>query len=75
MFAKFAVAIPTKYQKALMVAKCFIETCVSYFGSPVKLYSDQGGSFEAQVIQELCRAYGIKKKKQELVLIIQLEMG
>ncbi|BFZ00191.1 hypothetical protein BsWGS_03230 [Bradybaena similaris] len=63
IFSKFTVAIPTKDQKASTVAKCLLERWIYYFGAPLKLHSDQGKNFESQLIQELCKMYGIHKTR------------
>ena len=62
-FTKFARAIPTKDQKASTVAKVLVREWFQNFGVPMRLHSDQGRNFESQVVQELCKIYGIKKTK------------
>ncbi|KAJ8004302.1 hypothetical protein DPEC_G00157720 [Dallia pectoralis] len=60
-FTKYAVAIPTKDQKATTVAKCLWEQFLVHYGFPERLLSDQGRDFESQLIQELCTVAGITK--------------
>lgn len=60
-FTKYAVAIPTKDQKAVTVAKCLWEQFLIHYGFPERLHSDQGRDFESQIIKELCALVGIKK--------------
>uniref|UniRef100_A0A3Q2ZCS5 Gypsy retrotransposon integrase-like protein 1 n=1 Tax=Hippocampus comes TaxID=109280 RepID=A0A3Q2ZCS5_HIPCM len=60
-FTKYSVAIPTRNQKALTVAKCLWEDFLVHYGFPEKLLSDQGPDFESRTIQELCRIAGIHK--------------
>lgn len=60
-FTKYAVAIPTKDQKASTVAKCLWEQFLSHYGFPERLHSDQGCDFESQTIKELCALAGIRK--------------
>lgn len=60
-FTKYAVAIPTKDQKASTVAKCLWEQFLSHYGFPERLHSDQGRDFESQTIKELCALAGIRK--------------
>ena len=48
-------------QQALTVAKVLIDGVISRHGIPNTLLSDQGGSFENDVIRELCRMLGIHK--------------
>lgn len=60
-FTKYAVAMPTKDQKATTVAKCLWEQFLVHYGFPERLLSDQGRDFESQLIKELCALAGITK--------------
>lgn len=60
-FIKYAVAIPTRNQKAQTVAKCLWENFLVHYGFPEKLLSDQGPDFESRTIKELCSIAGIQK--------------
>lgn len=60
-FTKYAVAIPTRNQKAQTVAKCLWENFLVHYGFPEKLLSDQGPDFESRTIKELCSIAGIEK--------------
>lgn len=60
-FTKYAVAIPTRAQKALTVAKTFWEQFLVHYGFPERLHSDQGRDFESQLIKELCALVATKK--------------
>lgn len=61
VFSKYSVAIPTRDQKAETVAKCLVKEWFQHYGVPLRLHSDNGRSFEAEVIQALCKMYKIKK--------------
>uniref|UniRef100_A0A1A8UYG6 Gypsy retrotransposon integrase-like protein 1 n=1 Tax=Nothobranchius furzeri TaxID=105023 RepID=A0A1A8UYG6_NOTFU len=60
-FTKYAVAIPTKDQKAITVAKNLWEQFFVHYGFPERLLSDQGRDFESQLIKELCILVGSTK--------------
>lgn len=60
-FTKYAIAVPTKDQKARTVAKCLWDHFLLHYGFPEKLHSDQGPDIESRTIQELCKIAGIRK--------------
>lgn len=60
-FTKFAVATPTKDQKANTVAKTLWENFIVHYGFPSRLLSDQGRDFESHTIKELCSVIGAEK--------------
>ncbi|XP_073690458.1 uncharacterized protein [Garra rufa] len=60
-FTRYAVAIPTRNQKAQTVAKCLWDNFLVHYGFPEKLLSDQGPDFESKLIKELCGIAGIRK--------------
>ena len=62
-FTGYAWAFPTRNQEAKTVAKLIYEKIVLPFGIPARLHSDQGGSFEAKVIYNLCNLLGISKSR------------
>ncbi|KRZ65062.1 Pro-Pol polyprotein, partial [Trichinella sp. T8] len=43
-----------------------VEKYIAYFGAPDYLHSDQGRSFEASVVLEMCRLFGIEKTRSSL---------
>ena len=60
-FSKFNQAIITNNQKALMVPKILVEKWFCVFGIPARIHSDQGRSFDNEIIGHLCKMYGIKQ--------------
>ena len=60
-FTKWTMAIPTKDQKAVTVARVLVKEWFTKFGAPLRLHSDQGRDLEAQIIKQLCLMYGITK--------------
>ena len=63
IFSKYAVAVATRNQTAETVVRNLIQHWIVQFGVPLKIHSDQGKCFEAEVVQQLCRHYGISKSR------------
>ncbi len=62
-FTRYAQAYPTRNQKATTVAKLLWQKFIIHYGIPDRIHSDQGKSFEAEVVQELCELLKIKKSR------------
>ncbi|CAI5662959.1 unnamed protein product [Oreochromis niloticus] len=60
-FTKFAVAVPTKDQKAKTIAKALWDHLIIPYGIPSRLLSDQGRDFESKLVKELCTLIGTSK--------------
>lgn len=60
-FTRMAQAFPCKDQTAKQVAKVLWDRYFCVFGFPEQIHSDQGTSFESELISELLRVSGIKK--------------
>ena len=54
-FSKFSVAMVTNNQKALTVAKALVEKWFHTYGVPSHIHSDQGKSFDNDIIRSLCK--------------------
>ena len=63
IFSKYTLAIPTKDQTSKTVCKTFVKEWIQKLGIPERIHSDQGKSFENNIISELCRIYKITKSK------------
>ncbi|KRZ96761.1 Pro-Pol polyprotein [Trichinella sp. T8] len=62
-FTKWTVAFPLTTMEAGAVAKVLVEKYVAYFGAPDYLHSDQGCSFEASVVLNMCHLFSIRKSR------------
>uniref|UniRef100_A0A3Q2XXG7 Gypsy retrotransposon integrase-like protein 1 n=1 Tax=Hippocampus comes TaxID=109280 RepID=A0A3Q2XXG7_HIPCM len=60
-FTKFAIAVPTRDQRAKTVAKALWDNLIIPYGFPCRLLSDQGRDFESKLIKDLCEFVGVKK--------------
>ena len=60
-FSKYSQAFVTSNQKSLTVAKLLVEKWFSVFGIPTRIHSDQGRSFDNEIISSLCKMYGIRQ--------------
>ena len=63
VFTKLVQAVPTRNQTAATVAKSLVRYWFLIYGVPERLHSDQGRNFEAKIVQELYKLYGIEKSK------------
>ena len=63
VFTKYTQAYPCPNQKALTVAKLLVKEWFLKLGVPRRLHSDNGRSFENDLINSLCSLYGIKKTR------------
>lgn len=61
LFTKYVVAIPTRDMTANTTARVLWGNFIQNYGCPARILSDQGPNFEAGIITELCRLYGIRK--------------
>ena len=63
VFSKFAQAYPTPDQRASTVARVLTEKWFYTYGVPKRIHSDQGKSFEGDLLKRLCHLYGIEKSR------------
>ena len=60
-FTRYAQAYITPKQTALVVAKMLWDQFLVHYGWPTKILTDQGKSFENQLIRELCSLAQVQK--------------
>ena len=60
-FSEFSVAIVTPNQRALTVAKVLVDKWFHVYRVPSRIHSDQGKSFDNDIIQSLCKMYGVEQ--------------
>ena len=60
-FSKYSQAFVTSNQKALTVAKLLVDKWFSVYGIPSRIHSDQGRSFDNEIIAHLCHMYGVRQ--------------
>ena len=60
-FTRYAQAYPSKTQTALATAKLLWNNFIVHYGFPTKIISDQGHSFESELIANLCEVAGVQK--------------
>ena len=60
-FSKYSQAFVTNNQKSLTVTKILVEKWFSIFGIPAWIHSNQGRSFDNEIISHLCKMYGIQQ--------------
>ena len=62
-FSKLTVACPARDQTAQTAMKILLNKWILTYGPPAQLHSDQGKSFTAAVINELCKHWSITKSQ------------
>ena len=60
-FTKFSQVFVTPNQKALTVAKILVDKSFYVYGIPTWIHSDQGRSFDNQIMQHLYALYGVEQ--------------
>ena len=60
-FSKYSQAFVTPNQKSLTMANVLVDKWFSVFRIPARIYSDQGRSFNNEIIASLCKMYGIRQ--------------
>ena len=60
-FSKFSVTVMTPNQRALTVAKVLGDKWFHVYGVPSRIHSDQGKSFDNDIIWSLCKMYRVEQ--------------
>ena len=60
-FSKFSYAVVTPNQKALTVAKILVDKWFHVYRIPARIHSNQGKSFDNDIIKVLCKMYGVNQ--------------
>ena len=60
-FTKFSQAFVTPNQKALTIAKILVDKWFYVYGIPARIHSDQGRSFDNQIMQHLYALYSVEQ--------------
>ena len=58
---KFSQAFVTNNQRALTVVKVLVDKWFNIYRIPSQIHSDQGKSFNNEIILNLCQMYGIRQ--------------
>ena len=62
-FTKLALAVPTRNMTAKTTARVLYDNFIVHYGTPARIHSDQGRSFEGKIIKELCDVLGVRKSR------------
>ena len=60
-FSKFSVAVVMPNQQAKPVAKALVDKWFYAYGIPTRIHRNQGKGFENNIIEQLCKIYGVKQ--------------
>ena len=63
LFSKYIEAVPLVNQSAPNVVQALKERWILKYGNPLFLLSDQGSNVDGTLVQEVCKALHIKKRR------------
>ena len=58
-YTKYTKAIPTRNKLAITVANILMNEWIFNFGTPQRIHTDQGRNFQSEIVEELCKLFGI----------------
>ena len=61
VFSRYAMLIPLKKITSVVVAEKIMTRWISYFGVADVLHSNNGTQFNAEIMQQFCRYFGLKQ--------------
>ena len=65
-YTKYTKAIPAtskNNQLAINVAKILMNEWIFNFGTPQRIHTDQGRNFQSEIVEELCKLFGIVQSR------------
>ena len=60
-FSKFSVAVVMPKQQVKTVVKALVDKWLYAYGIPTRIHSNQEKSFDNEIIEQLCKIYGVKQ--------------
>ena len=60
-FSKFSITVMMLNQRALTVARVMVDKWFHIYGVPSHIHSDQGKSFDNDIICAFCKMYGVEQ--------------
>lgn len=61
--SKYCLAAPIPNATSITIADEFIKRCISFFGAPRSILTDQGSNFLSSLMQRVCKRFRIEKIK------------
>ena len=59
-FSRYSNAVIIKSKQPAVIIQNFIQNWISLFGSPMKIFSDNGGEFASEELTDFCENFNIK---------------
>ena len=64
-FSRFNNGVFIKSKQSNIIIQNFLKHWISIFGTPVSVFSDNGGEFASEDVIDFCKNFGIKIKQQQ----------
>ena len=59
-FSRYSNAVIIKSKQPAVIIQNFIQNWISLLGSPMKIFSDNGGEFSSEELTDFCESFDIK---------------